>query len=64
MLRAAEHVPQPPTNYQVALDPFSLETIMEQPSLSPELRTIRLSQIVYDEAIYPRKSHSPELVQQ
>lgn len=30
----------------------------------PEIRTVKLADIVFDEAIYPRKKHRSELVQQ
>lgn len=32
-------------------------------SIQPELRTIRLSEITFDEVIYPRRDHDPALVQ-
>uniref|UniRef100_A0A6H1Z970 Putative methyltransferase n=1 Tax=viral metagenome TaxID=1070528 RepID=A0A6H1Z970_9ZZZZ len=31
--------------------------------MTPELKTIRLSEVVFDEVIYPRKDHDPALVQ-
>jgi DNA methylase len=32
--------------------------------MQPELRTLRLSEIIFDEVIYPRHEHDPALVQQ
>jgi uncharacterized protein YozE (UPF0346 family) len=32
--------------------------------LKPELKTIKLSEIIFDEIIYPRHTHDPALVQQ
>src|ERR1039458_5334032 len=32
--------------------------------MEPELRTVRLSEIIFDEVIYPRHEHDPALVQQ
>jgi predicted DNA-binding protein YlxM (UPF0122 family) len=34
-----------------------------QKVVQPELRTIRLSEIVFDEVVYPRRDHDPALVQ-
>jgi len=31
--------------------------------MQPEIRTIRLSDVIFDEVIYPRRDHDPVLVQ-
>jgi hypothetical protein len=52
----------------VRLEESAIETAAAGPTvrvaaLKPELTTIRLSDVIFDEVIYPRRSHDPVLVQ-
>ena len=50
--------------YESAQPPAAEESVTQTIPMIPEKGRVRLSQIIFDPVIYPRKEHRPDLVQQ